>query len=674
MRIERHIFGSYSGYTTLARSPGVTAEDCRTLESGAYAFGQSNDRHFTRTLAKSPAYFTRLLAGGRRGLTRVLEGAPDDNNRPTLCLITLVISQRDWDGELWGDVGPLLENPDLWQWDGSQQLPPLDVAPAVPGRALSRRSVPKVLALISEVEQAVAARRSVLVCLDDYGAAELRAVEMLVPPAARRQFTSAYRSLSPQLPVTVNCLAAEAASLGRPTFRYSAGADHLSPYARFLEGTELSDGTLPIESVLEYRGFAAGDRAAGGTVPGAAEESGAAAPPSVRVVRKPAAVWPMIVVGVLAVLVAVGAFVGGKSVGTRDARAAAEERLQAERVKADNDKAAAVAATRIEEGAARSKEQARYEEQLRAALGQQGAQGYDELINALKARLADAKARQGEADKLSQREAKLLEFYEDVKGRERQRVELARTEMNYIAGTINLGTLADPDEAVRRAERERLAQQVARVLAELNAVTDKWLTKEDGAAVNEEVRRLRQRADEISEGAGKVVGIVAISQTCDQRRREYTDAAARDVVGNVEAHTRELERAVRELPPSMAGVDLGEFKKQRTEEVKRLRQWVNEKAKAVAAAANPKPPHDPGKDPPRDPKAGGDRPRNQDPKHNGKPGGRDGGGGGRGEGGGAGRAEEKPAEKKAALSKFEADAAKWKAEQDQRQRREADEK
>jgi hypothetical protein len=64
MRIERHVFGSFSGYTTLAKSAGVSLDDCRQLESTAYSFGQSHDRGFIKSLAKTPAYFTRSMTGG----------------------------------------------------------------------------------------------------------------------------------------------------------------------------------------------------------------------------------------------------------------------------------------------------------------------------------------------------------------------------------------------------------------------------------------------------------------------------------------------------------------------------------------------------------------------------------------------------------------------------------
>jgi hypothetical protein len=254
MHVERHIFGSFSGYTTLARSPGVSADDCRTLESGAFGFGQLQDARFARGLGRHPAYFTRLLAGNRRGLTRVLEGNPDDNNRPTLMLVTAIVSQHDWDSLLWGDVKRLLDTPALWAWDGQANLPPLELEPPLPSQSVARRAVPKLLALVSELERQMAGRSGVVVSADDFNLGDLRAIEMLIPPVARRGFTSAYRSLSPRLQVTLNCIAAE--SGGEPTFRYQAGAVPLSPYAQFLSASDLDRGVIPMDKVAAYRGFA----------------------------------------------------------------------------------------------------------------------------------------------------------------------------------------------------------------------------------------------------------------------------------------------------------------------------------------------------------------------------------------------------------------------------------
>ena len=313
MLIERHIFGSFKGYTTLSRSPGVSADDCRILESLAYSFGQTYDVRFNKTLSRVPAFFTRSLRGGRRGLSRVLEGTPDDNNRPTLQVVTVIVSQQDWDARLSGDVQILLDDDRLWQWDGSAQAAAMEVSLPPASHSVPRKSVPRVLALLSEIERSVALHRGVIVSANEFTQQDVACLEMLIPPSARAEFSSAYRTLSPQLRASVNCMAPEAALQDRITFHFRPQQANLSPYAEYLNKSGFADGSIPLESIAAYSRF--GMPAV--ETPSATHET-PPAPTGIPVAR-PARAWPLVAVALAAVVLAVGAFVGAQLLSANQA-------------------------------------------------------------------------------------------------------------------------------------------------------------------------------------------------------------------------------------------------------------------------------------------------------------------------------------------------------------------
>lgn len=317
MLIERHIFGSYKGYTTLARSPGVSIDDSRILESAAYSFGQTYDARFNKTLARTPAFFTRTLRGGRRALARVLEGAPDDNNRPTLRVVTVIVSQQDWDSQLFGDVQLLLEEESLWQWDGSAQPAAMEITFRPPSYLVPRKSVPRVLALLSEIERGHAAHRGVVVSANEFSQQEIACLEILVPPLVRVEFTSAYRTLSPQLQATVNCLAAEAGSQDRVTFRFQPEHTHLSPYAEYLYNSGFASGSIPLERIMAYNRFGMPP------VHPPSEVKDTPVPLVPVTVVQRAQTWPLVAVALMAVVLSVGAFVAAVLLGSN-----ATDRLQ----------------------------------------------------------------------------------------------------------------------------------------------------------------------------------------------------------------------------------------------------------------------------------------------------------------------------------------------------------
>jgi hypothetical protein len=317
VRIERHVFGSFKGYTTLAASPGIGADESRLLEGASFGFGQSGDKRYLKSLRSTPAYFTRSLRG-RRGVTRVFEGASDDNGRPTLLMITCVVGQREWDAELCGDVGLLLNEKSLWEWTPAQQqkIAAVEMNFPSPLTSVSRKSAAKVAALLSEVERRFGSGNGgggITVAAGELSLDEMRALEILVPPQARGQFTSGYRALGAQLPVTVNALAAEA-PVQQLTFSTSNGGSGGSPPSRYVShllASGLADGKLPVGEAMTYRGFGAG-----ATRADIAPAAPLAPPPPASVPRDKRPILPLAAGG--AALLAIG-FGGGFFFGTRHA-------------------------------------------------------------------------------------------------------------------------------------------------------------------------------------------------------------------------------------------------------------------------------------------------------------------------------------------------------------------
>ena len=259
MKIERHVFGSRTGYTTLARSTGLSASDCRTLE--VFAFGQTSDRGYLQSLAKVPAYISRPLKGNRRAITRVFPGQADNKGRNTLLLVSIVVDNSDWIGVLKGDVLPLLGQSDMWQWDGTPQLASLNVA--IPGPnplALEGAEATEIVGLISEIERLCATKQNVVISEPKYALTTVRAIEMLIPDSAKLRFSCAARSLSANLDVNLNCVArgVGVSSVGPGSQVYRPRTDGiLSPYAAELVRGKIMQGQIPRDVIRSYRGFGA---------------------------------------------------------------------------------------------------------------------------------------------------------------------------------------------------------------------------------------------------------------------------------------------------------------------------------------------------------------------------------------------------------------------------------
>jgi hypothetical protein len=252
MHIERHVFGSIRGYGTLARGPGLTDADCRPLVS--LSFGTPYDAAYPRSLNEKIAYWSRPLGDRRRAVTRVLPGKPDDAGRPTLLFVSCVVDVEDWDFALQGDALALLRVRELWEWNGAPELAALDIPEPTPGSwRFGDESVQRILGLVSLVEMSWRAKQPVIIRADQYSLIETATVERLLPPSIRGRYSAVYRSLSPELPATVNCLAVGVPLGSTGPSRYLAEAQ--SPYARELELEGFGDGHEPNILLVGYERF-----------------------------------------------------------------------------------------------------------------------------------------------------------------------------------------------------------------------------------------------------------------------------------------------------------------------------------------------------------------------------------------------------------------------------------
>lgn len=265
MRIDRHVYGSVTGYQTLASSDGVTPTDLQALEG--FGVGQSSDPSFFRSLAGQPAWIMRSI-GHRRALTRVSPGRPDDANRQTTLRVSLLIPAADWDSMLRGDIGSLTGKSELWAWRGESVLPALNASLHGPGLPIvAPAAAQKLLSILSLIERAWPSRRSVILRENSLTLDEFRVLGMLIPPQVRSGYCAVYRSLTADLSASLICLAAQSpVRPGAETFR-AGQAVELSPYATALGNAGFASGKVPLEFIQSYRSFGMAPKPAASTTP-----------------------------------------------------------------------------------------------------------------------------------------------------------------------------------------------------------------------------------------------------------------------------------------------------------------------------------------------------------------------------------------------------------------------
>jgi hypothetical protein len=117
-RADIHIFGSVSGYSTIAASAGVRADETRELEQ--FQFGEISTSDAMSRLETQATMTSRMLASGRMAISRMLPAGVDDAGRPTIEVITLIVDARVYDAQL-GALALLAEDASLWR-DAREQV------------------------------------------------------------------------------------------------------------------------------------------------------------------------------------------------------------------------------------------------------------------------------------------------------------------------------------------------------------------------------------------------------------------------------------------------------------------------------------------------------------------------------------------------------------------------
>lgn len=137
-RADIHIFGSVSGYSTIAASAGVRADETRELEQ--FQFGEISTSDAMSRLETQATMTSRMLASGRMAISRMLPAGVDDAGRPTIEVITLIVDARVYDAQL-GAIALLADDASLWR-DAREKVRagidyPTGVAPASDPRDLA---------------------------------------------------------------------------------------------------------------------------------------------------------------------------------------------------------------------------------------------------------------------------------------------------------------------------------------------------------------------------------------------------------------------------------------------------------------------------------------------------------------------------------------------------------
>ena len=86
---EVHVFGSVSGYGTVAASRGLRDDERRELES--FQFGEAATKESIQALARRAVMTGRPLRSGRYAVSRMIPAGVDDAGRPTIEIVSLVM-------------------------------------------------------------------------------------------------------------------------------------------------------------------------------------------------------------------------------------------------------------------------------------------------------------------------------------------------------------------------------------------------------------------------------------------------------------------------------------------------------------------------------------------------------------------------------------------------------
>lgn len=110
-RADMHVFGSVSGYRTVAASPGLRADETRELEH--FQFGEISTSDAIARLETQPTMTSRMLSSGRMALSRMLPAGVDDAGRPTIEIVTFVVDAKSYHTSL-GSLAVLADDASFW--------------------------------------------------------------------------------------------------------------------------------------------------------------------------------------------------------------------------------------------------------------------------------------------------------------------------------------------------------------------------------------------------------------------------------------------------------------------------------------------------------------------------------------------------------------------------------
>lgn len=203
IQVSRHVYGSITGYQTLASSSEVTTAEIKELET--LSFGQTTDYSYLESLKEHPVYLCRQMRSSNRwAITRVLKGRDDDYERVTLLFITVLISMSDWLDGIHSDVKCLLSRKKLWAWEREREIPEVSIEVSHEDQKASPQTIRNVLSLLSIVEAtAKKQRHSIVVRESTFTQEDIRWLNMILPMNEKKKFSCAVRVLNDSLPFTL---------------------------------------------------------------------------------------------------------------------------------------------------------------------------------------------------------------------------------------------------------------------------------------------------------------------------------------------------------------------------------------------------------------------------------------------------------------------------------------
>jgi len=226
-----HVFGSISGYTTLACDPGISPADREALE--LLGFGQTDDENYLSSLNDLPVALGRALPSGRYAVTRCFLGPADSAGRTTLRFISLVVDPQDWIDCVSVGLWSVLNTSQAWIWSDSNSRTHVRVE-VIPSE-LDRHWRNDLIAILSGWLHA-ASTKTVVACRDDERSRRLVAIlPCLLPPSDRRMFRWGIGLLAPGSVADICTLSAIAeTSSRRPVVWLPSQRVTAAPYAEAL--------------------------------------------------------------------------------------------------------------------------------------------------------------------------------------------------------------------------------------------------------------------------------------------------------------------------------------------------------------------------------------------------------------------------------------------------------